>query len=363
MIERGDKSIDCSALLLALLTGACGRDSVHVTRDEDYNHAKLVAAVDDFVRTARTPSGYAELAKTVETLRPSMDRTVAREAELRMMVLALAPVQATQAKSIGARVEALALTVWPTLLAPPIVAGSSVAARDPDASELAPKPGERSDAYVLRLCSAPLAAVCGRVVPEFQAQVIESVALHRAAERARSAVEECSTCTDPAWHQAMLAWESVDRDVSTSSLGIKSEADPDNWPIAGIAAVDDPGVPGADMTRDELIVAGNHYGAGKRRIDALRNLRDDSDTIAVHFLPDTTLAEVRAVVIDAHKAGCTRVAVIARVPSYPYQRKAYWVADGVGLRVDVHPNDSLQSLLVAIDKLGGVGTLARIGLR
>src|SRR5262245_50557298 len=104
----------------------CGQDRIEVRPAEtgDYNHGALLVAVDKFVAAGRTPEAYAELSQTVFALRPGMDRSVARDAELKLMVLALAPVQAVQARPMTDQVDALALTVWPTLLSPELEAAA-----------------------------------------------------------------------------------------------------------------------------------------------------------------------------------------------------------------------------------------------
>jgi hypothetical protein len=351
-------------LALICVVAACGRDKIEVAQssNDDYKHDALVASVDKFVKAGRTPEAFAELSQTVSTLRPHMDRTVGKEAELKLIVLALAPVQAMQAKPISERVDELALTVWPTLLAHPIAADTMLAVRDPRAAELVPKPGEDPAQYMTRLCEGPLARYCKQVVPELQGDVIEQLALRRATERARSAVAECLGCdNDPGWKQAVHGWESLDRAATERITDVERRADPDNWPISGAAAEDDPGLPEAQLsTRGDLLVGGHSYGPNKQRIEVLRELRGDSDMIALHLHPDTTLAQARAVLVDARKAGAQRVAVIAREPFYPYRRKAYWVADGYGLRANLRPTDSLQLLLHSIDEVAGPGTVARV---
>ena len=350
--------------VVAAAAGGCGRDKIDVNAkaSDDYKHGALIAAVDKFVAGGRTPEAYAELAQTVATLRPRMDRTVAREAELKLVTLALHPIQTMGAKPIRARIEALALTVWPTLLAPPIEADALFEVRDPRAHELVPKPGEDPAAYMVRLCGGPLARECKQIVPELQGNVIEALALRRGMERARNAVTECLPCKDDqAWRQAVHAWEKLDREVAESIADVERRADPDNWPVAGAAADDDPGLPIAELsTRGDLIVGGRSYGPNQQRIQVLEELRGDGEVIALHFHPETTLAQARAVLIDARKAGAKRVAVIAREPFYPYQRKAYWVADGYGLRANLRPTDSLQLLLHATDEVAGPGTVARV---
>jgi hypothetical protein len=353
--------------LVGLLVAAgCGKETIEVkpATGDDYKHAALGQAVDKYVAAGRTPDAFAELAQTVSTLRPQMDRAVGREAELKLVVLALPPMQSMQGKSMRAKLDTLALTVWPTLLQPPIAADSPLGAYDSKAAELAPKPGEDPDQYIQRICGdkGPLARDCKSVVPEAQGHIVEAIAIRRGTERARNAINECLACgADPGWHQAELGWETLDRNAAELVIDIETAGDPDNWPVAGAAAEDDPGLPEAQLTtRGDLVVGGHSYGPNTQRVEVLRELRGDTDVLSLHLHPDTTLAQARAVLIDARKAGAKRVAVIAREPFYPYRRRAYWVADGYGMRANLRPTDSLQLLLHAIDEVAGPGTVARV---
>lgn len=347
---------------------ACGRDKIEVNQNtsDNYKHGALVVAVDKFVKANRSPEAYAELAQTVSSLRPHFDRQVGKEAELRMVVLALGPIQQYQTKPMRERLEALALTVWPTLLSPAISADSPLVVHDARAPELLPKPGEDPDQYIIRLCGEPLARQCKRVVPELQPAIIEQLAIRRATERVRNAVADCLSCSadqggDPGWKASVMQWESLDRAATEKVVEIERSAEPDNWPVAGSAGEDDPGLPEAQLTtRGDLVVGGRGYGPNQQRIEVLRELRGNGDVIALHLHPDTTLAQARAVLVDARKAGAKRVAVVAREPFYPYNRKVYWVADGYGLRANLRPTDSLQLLLHAIDEVAGPGTVARV---
>lgn len=352
---------------LLVLAVACGQDKIDVAPapEADYNHAQLDAAVDKFVAAGRTPAAYGALAQTVASLRPGMDKSVAQEAELKMTMLALAPEKALADKVIGEREAALALTVWPTLLAPAIQADELLEVRDPNAPALWPKPGEDPAAYLERLCGGPLATDCKHVVPEFQAQVVEAVAIRRATERVRNAVIECMECNannaDPRWRDAISAWEQLDRAASDGLADAQRRADPENWPSAGAAADEDPGLPEAEVSpHGDLLVAGHSYGPNQLRLDVLRELRGAGNAIELDVHPETTLAEARALLADAHRAGCARVAVVAREPVYPWRRKVYWVASGSGMRANLRPSDSLQLLLHAIDEVAGPGTVARV---
>ena len=353
---------------LAALSGACKQESINVQPSDskaDYGHSALVAAIGTFVAAGRTPEAYRTLAQTVTRLRPGMDAAVAREAERKLVVMALDPVLALKDQPLPAQVQALALTVWPTLLAPPIEADAILQVRDPKAALYAPKPGESPSDYLERLCGDRLKLDCEQVVPEFQGAVVDSIALRRATERVRNAITDCVECSgagaDPGWQRAIDGWAALDRAAASWIVDIERQADPDNWPTAGGAADDDPQLPEAEMSgRGDILVNGRSYGPNAQRIAVLAELRGNGDAIELHMHPGTTLAQARGVLIDARRAGCAHVAVIAREPFYPWRRKAYWIADGTGLRANLRPTDSLQLLVHAVDEVAGPGTVARV---
>jgi len=198
-------------------------------------------------------------------------------------------------------------------------------------------------------------------VPELQGTVVAAIATRRATERVRNAVSDCVMCgADPGWHEAVRTWEALDRMANGTVNEAERRADPDNWPTAGSAAELDPGLPEAEIDEaGEVIIGGQHYSNG-HRASALRDLRGDSPALALHLRPELSLAQVRALLADARKAGAARVAVIARSAQYPWDRKIYWIADGVGTRAGLRPTDSLQLLLHAVDAVAGPGTIARV---
>lgn len=351
--------------VVALAGAACGQEPIGVrpSQNADYNHTALLGAVDKFVAAGRTPDAYAALSRAVLALRPGMDRSVAREAELKLLVLALTPIQSVQAQPVPAQVDALATTVWPTLLAPEIEADDLLDKRDPRAADWLPQPREDARGYLIRICGGALSADCKRVVPELQGPIVATLATRRATERVRNAVADCVMCSaEPGWHEAVRSWEALDRMLGASRADIERRADPNNWPIAGNAAEPDPQLPEAEIDPiGEVVIGGQHYGAAER-IAALRDLRGTSPAIALHLRPEISLAQVRAVLADAHKAGAARVAVIARGDQYPWPRKIYWIAgSGAGYRAGLRPTDSLQLALHATDVVAAIpGTVARI---
>lgn len=374
-----------AAITVALVV-ACDQQPIRVepVPVNDDRYVKLIAAVDGFIAANRTPAAFGVLATAIAALRPGMDAALARDAERRVLVLALAPVKSVADRPMPQQVEALALTVWPTLLGPPIEAEALYSVRNPKTQQIPPQTSESPSQYVLRLCLEPLASECKRAVPELQGNIVASLAVRRATERIRTAIADCLECAgesldrglpsepnaapsgntpmrDPGWRAAVTGWEQLDRTMAAELPKISHRADPDNWPKAGAAAEDDPEVPEAELgPRGELVANGHAYGPNQQRIAVLRDLRGTSDVIALHIRPDTTLAQVRAVLVDARKAGCAHVAVIAREPEYPYRRRAYYVAAGYGLRANLRATDSLQLLLHAIDEVAGPGTVVRV---
>ena len=362
-----------SALTLAVLAGAaalvgfgagCKQDKIEVRKESagDYNHGALQAAVDTFVAKGRTAEAYLALSQKVSALRPGMDRAVAEEAELKLVVLALGPMNGMAAKPIDTQIDALALTVWPTLLAPRIAADTNVIKRDSSAADLVPKPDEAPHEYLERLCGSILAGDCKHVVPELQGDVVEALAVRRATERVRNAVSACLTCsTESGWHAAVLTWEDLDRASASKLDDVRRQADPDNWPVAGAAAEADPGLPEAEINaRGELVVGGHLYGPNQQRLDVFTDLVGKGDAIQLHVRPETTLAQLKGFLIDAKKAKIVRIAVIAREPSYPWRRRAYWVSAETGMRANLRTSDVVQLLIHAVDEVSGPGTVARV---
>ena len=324
-------------LLVVILVGACSSDAVGIRPASDVRSGALGAAVDGFVAAGRTPAAYAELARVVAALRPDAPKPFVDQAELELVVLALEPVRAVRARSMAEQTELLALTVWPTLLAPALQA--------PPQPELEPRRGEDPARYVRRLCGGPLAATCQRTVPELQGEVVLALAIHRAASRARAAIAGCLPCgRDPGWHEIGLAWEQLDRAASGTSGELLRRAEPDNWPVAGAAAADAPGLDEVELTARGNVLVGDR-DLGPDRVGVLRGLRDEGEVLALHLRPDASLAQVRAALGDARAAGCARVALIAREAGYPWGRRAYWVGPGQALPAGT----SLQQVLQALD--------------
>jgi hypothetical protein len=353
-------------LSFALAAAACQQDPIEVRPGgkNDYNAGEMQEAIAKFVEAKRTPAAYAELWRTILALRPGMDRATAQQAELSVVVLALGPLEELRTRPMSEQMDALATTVWPILLAKRLEADEILRKRDPDADLVLPTAGESPRAYIQRLCGKQLAATCKQLVAELQGHVVAALAVRRGTERARIAVADCMLCpAEPGWKAAVQQWEAIDREVSDWLPEIERQGDPANWPIAGAASEPDPGLPEAQVTATgEIVIGGQRYGAAER-IAALRDLRflhGDDSPIVLHLRPEISLAAVKGTLADVRKSGASRIAVLARSPSYPWERRIYWLSDRAGVRVGLRPTDTLQLLLHAIDFLGQPGAVARV---
>src|SRR5580704_13747147 len=85
---------------------ACQQETIGVQPPapaSDYGHSALIKAIDAFVGAGLTPEAFRALAQTVTRVRPGMDAAVAREAERKLLVLALDPVVQLKDQPVAAR--------------------------------------------------------------------------------------------------------------------------------------------------------------------------------------------------------------------------------------------------------------------
>lgn len=348
---------------LAMMFGAaaCAQEPVKVqnTATSDYGRDQLNRAVAEFVAAGRSPAAYAAFAKRVHELQPTMDKSVAEEAELKLTVLALAPVQALKELPVTAQAKALATTVWPTAFAPPLRATTQLrnVALDEIKAEVAPLDGESAEVYLQRLCGDPLRKVCRDSVPEHQPALLAAYAINRFSERARSAVNDCLACsTDPSWRASARGWEELETANNTWLKDVERRGLPSNWPVAGPAGQPDGDLPALELSTLGELLVGDQPIIPSMRAKAMRALlssqKGKSKELALHARPEITIARLRELVAELQKAGASAVALVTREPRYPWERRLYRVAVGKGRRVEATGNDTLQVLLRQIDLLG-----------
>ena len=344
-----------AAALLATVAG-CGDDPVEVKNgaadESDYNRGELTEAVGRFVAAGRTAEAYGALAAEVAALRPGMDETVAELAELQLVTLALAPVEAARELPAGEQTARLATTVWPVALAPPIDALAPDGWRDPTEVAVALGSGETAEAYLRRLCDGPYAVECRHVAPSWQGAILGAEAIARLTQRARTAVANCEECGDPAWRSAVGRWEQLERAASSERRRHEDLGATSRWPVAGAGAVPWPaGAPEVAIEPDgDWVLAGTAIDP-RRRADVIGEIRDGSSALAVHLVPDARVEALETALEIAGAAGYQAVAIAAREPVYPWELRAYQLpAPRRGRRARLgRATDTLQVYLRSLD--------------
>ena len=348
------------ALVLAAVAtvGGCGQDAISVAPPggADYNHGKLLTAIDGFVAAGRTAPAFAALVTEVRGLRTGMDETVAEEAERKLAVLALAPMESAMTLAKPLQVDALALTVWPYALGPGLGARTPDGRFDARAEQLLVRAGETPDQYLIRLCGEVIPLECREAVPEYHGAIIGALAIHRFTERARNSISGCLVCaSDPAWDEAVARWERLDQTASRLAQTDRNRARPMNWPTAGAASV--PWGDGlvATGTVIELELDGDVQIDGElvelrervTRLAALSAL-PPTQRAAVRVAPTATWSLLAPLLADAARAGIARLPLIARAPTFPWQTKVYEIPTASRVAV-ARPTDTIQVVLRALD--------------
>jgi len=343
---------------VASVAGGCGQDSIAVgagTSVADYNHGELLAAIDRFVAAGRSAMAFGVLASEVAALRRGMDENVAQEAERRMLVLALDPVEVVAERPLDEQVSALSTTVWPFALSAPLgdaAPTGKVAERE---QALKVRAGEGPSEYLERLCGDVLAVECKFAVPEMQGALVRAVAVARLTERVRTAVQACETCgKETTWRKAVRRWEELDRVATATSDEDQQRARPERWPTAGAGAAEWPEVPLLVVEDDGDAVLDRVVLSPGERVPALTRARAGV-VLGVHLPPATRADQVVAVLHDAARAGYREVVIQAREAQYPWRLRGYRVrterARGPK-KTPWRPIDTLQVVLRAIDVSG-----------
>lgn len=335
--------------LSGLLAAACGQDPIAVAErgGADHNRAALLAAARQCRTAGNTPAAFAAFAKSVLTLRVGMDETVAEEAELLVLGLALDAVSGLPGAATGA--DAPMLEVWPIGLAPRITAPVPGRPLSDAWSEYMAGPDEDVGRYVMRLCGAQLALECGHVVSESQAAVVASVAIERFTDRIRAAVATCLPCGHDVWKQRIAGWEALDRAAVAYVQQAKQRGAVARWPVAGPGAQPLPAGPTLALDDDGALWVGDEAVGPTALVAFLAAARREagSDTLRIHLTPGAPTDRLRAAMAQARAAGFTRVALAARVPRYPWNLVGYTL--DVGATLPVRDADPVQILARVLD--------------
>ena len=181
------------ALLLVLIgLSACDGKRVAIVDEKDdkaadFGRGALIDAVVRFSKTPDSPQAYLAFAARVEELMPIFNRDVRREAQLRLSVLAISPLQAAFDKPHAEQMELFGTTIWPSILGV-------------DAEE-----GETASDYARGLCLRELALDCNDVVPEDWPVIINARVWRELNNRIGVGYDRCRWCQDDPNFDAILA--------------------------------------------------------------------------------------------------------------------------------------------------------------
>jgi hypothetical protein len=348
-------------VVTALLCASCAKGDIDVhTPGTDYNRHELLKAIDRFTAAGKTPEAYGRLSSEIAALRSGMDETVADEAELQLIVLALDPVRQVKDLTPEERAQKLATTVWSVAMSTPVVAPDP--ASGPGDPGTPARAGETPDAYMLRLCGGVLSLECEFVVPEAQQQFVEAVAMRRMARRTKHAVEECEPCaTDPGWANAVAQWEALEQRTHAAAAAILARVSPERWPVAGRASASWTRAQVLDVADDGEWMLDDQPITPNARGTDLAAARNGATLLDVRIAPGVR-ADVLASLIDAASAaGFGEVDVEARAELYPWTLRAYRFATGArGVQAPWRAVDTVQVLLRAIDAHAQPGELTHL---
>jgi hypothetical protein len=319
----------------ALLGSACERERIEVKAmagSHSYAREDLLAAVDRFAHSPRTPSDYRALAMEIERMTPQFNAVVASEAERNLVFLALEPLDMFFGAPPDDQLAALALTVWPTALGH------------------APAPNEDAWSYTRRLCSEPLAKECKQVVPEHRATILSQLVWNRFKERARVALNTCEECGDePRYAETVARFEERDSELTARAGEIARSAHPRHWPIAGEHAAEWSKPPVVTLRADGTAKLADKALSPGSWSEALAAARGDGDTLGVWVGPTTDLSRLRSLGQAARKAGFRQLALQTRTPQHPYELREYRVALARRSTLPLRDGDSVQLLVNALD--------------
>ncbi len=332
----------CTLLLVGfVMLSACEPKQtpmVAETDDEaaDFGRTALINAIVKLSESPTSADAYLAFAHRVDELMPLFNRDVKREAELRLCVLAIGPLEAQLEKPQSEQMQMLALTVWPTVLQLPV------------------REKETVDEYILRLCKNELSIECHNVVPEYWPVVINARVWRTLKSRISVAYGRCHWCAkDPDFDDVLETSSESHAEVESLAKDAQSAGRPSAWPLAGKHAAPESsnrhlsfGRKGWVTVQDERPLAGNW------RV-ALAQMRKPGDRVGIHIEPGKSVELLLEVIGEVKAAGYEQMALTTRKREFPYDSMEYSLQVGrKGFEdLGVHKTDTIQVLVEALDYL------------
>lgn len=305
----------------------------------DYGFGALEAEVAKLAKTPDSPEAYRTFHRAIEALRPRFNQTVAAQAERQLVFFALGPLARHAGEPPAEQLEALALTVWPM------------------AFHEMPADGETAWQFAERLCSRPLASDCKHLVPEAWPLALATLAIRRVNSRAREAYTSCQRCEgDKSYTDALERYSELSIQAGSAWTGAKRRASPEAWPRAGdhAAAWTKPAVLLSLGTDGEARIDDEAVDEGLWRQEISRR-RSGAEVLGVHLRPTDDVRTLRSVARAAGAAGYDEIALMSRLPSFPWTPREYRIAvqAGRGPKLAARDEDTIAVLVRALDVAAG----------
>lgn len=285
-------------VVLALVVAACSSSEPPVQIDDTLHRAEdeLARGVDNFVASGRTALAYPALVAGARRAL-AIDPRIAADVELRLVSLALHPV-------LHESHDALASTVWPTLL-------------------------------------AESSATLDQIVPELRTHVMAARTAEAGLARMKRALAACVECTDDGWRDVRRGWESADRSARAALADVDARSHAHAWPTAGLGSTEAPHAVEIEVGGDDIAFAGLRY-RNEFRVAVLRDVRERD--IAFVIPPGAPTRLLTALLRDARAAGMQTITLLARDASL--ERRAYAVSTSLETTT---PDASIQAFLRRYD--------------
>jgi hypothetical protein len=328
-------------LALAALAVASGCDSsrtpmVAETDDiaADFGRSALIEAVVILSKSPKSPEAFLTFTKRVDELTPFFSRAMKREAELRVCVLAIGPLQANFDAPPVEQMENLGVTVWPAVLQIPV------------------QEGETSSDYVARLCEGELAVECHNVVPEFWPFILNARVWRTLKSRINVAYDRCQWCADdPDFGKILETSRTSHQIVESLAKDARAVGNPRHWPTAGKFASPKSSNVALSFAKEGWVTVQNRRPEDGDWRSALVKVRQDGARISIHVTPEKEVQTLLDVIVEARAAGFKEATLATRKRPFPYELMEYSIrVDRVSFQdLGVRPSDTVQVLVQALD--------------
>ncbi len=300
----------------------------------DFGRTALIEAIVKLSEAPTSPEAFQSFALRVDELMPLFNRDVKREAELRVCVLAIGPLQHQLDEPQSDQMQAFALTVWPSVL------------------QIATRESESVSDYIRRLCDNELEIECNNIVPEYWPHIINARVWRTLKSRINVAYARCHWCEqDPDFAGVLETSRKSHQKVELMAKDAQSVGRPSRWPVAGKHASAKSSVRSLAFRKHGWVTVQKEEPQGGDWRSALSSSYKEGDALGVQIAPGQTVETLLGVLADVGRAGYQKVLLAARKRSFPYESMEYELrpgADGFA-SLGVRKQDTIQVLVQALD--------------